>query len=203
MTATWRISASSGAPGWLGMPPLGGDDAAWVAESTTALRAAFGERWSDELDRAVPALLRAGLDRREADDLLSWQLWPVALPLFSIVRARVVGSAALPDFHAAGAAVQPIESASLGPGVQVTARVRLEEADASAALAVLAFDDGEHALALSIDPTVAEVVDLSAPALLDLAGRIDLERPDGSAFRAAPPAGLVVDEPGWSLGGAA
>lgn len=203
MTATWRISASSAAPGWLGMPPLGADDGHWVAESNAALRAAFGERWSDDLDRAVPALLRAGLDRREADDLLSWQLWPVALPVFSIVRARVVPSAALPDFHAAGAAVQPIESSTLGPGVQVTARVRLEEASASAAVAVLAFDDGEAAFALSIDPTVAEVADLSAPALLDLVDRIELERPDGSAFRAEPPAGLVADEAGWSLGGAA
>lgn len=185
------------------MPPLGAHDGDWVAESAEALRAAFGGRWSDDLDRAVPALLQAGLDRREADDLLSWQLWPVALPVLSIVRARVVDSAALPDFHAAGAAVQPIESSTLGPGVQVTARVHLEAAGASAALAVLVFDDGDAAFALSVDPTVAEVVDLSAPALLDLADRVELERPDGSAFRAEPPTGLVVDETGWSLGGAA
>ncbi|WP_156906072.1 hypothetical protein [Agrococcus lahaulensis] len=201
MTATWRISASSAAPGWLGMPPLGGDDGDWVATSTEALRATFGERWSADLDRAVPALLQAGLDRREADDLLSWQLWPVALPVFSIVRARVVDSAALPDFHAAGAAVQPIESSTLGPGVQVTAHVRLPDADAAAAFAVLVFDDGDAAFALSIDPTVAEVADLSAPALLDLVDRARLERPDGSAFRARPPAGLVADGAGWDLGG--
>lgn len=202
MTATWQLSASSAAPGWLGMPPLGTDDAGWVDASAAALRAAFGERWSDDLDQAVPALLQAGLDRREADDLLSWLLWPVALPVFAIVRARVVDSAALPDFHAAGASVQPIESGALGPGVLVTARVRLDEADASAALAVLVFDDGDAAFALSVDPTVAEVVDLSAPALRDLADRVRLERPDGSAFRAQPPAGFVADE-AWSLGGAA
>lgn len=200
MTTTWRISASSAAPGWLGMPPLGADDGDWVASSAEALRRAFGERWSDDLDRAVPALLQAGLDRREAGDLLSWLLWPVALPVFSIVRARVVESAALPDFHAAGASVQPIESSTLGRGVQVTAHVPLPEADASAALAVLVFDDGDAALALLIDPTVAEVVDLSAPALLDLADRIELERPDGSAFRAEPPSGFVVDATGWDLG---
>ncbi|MCR8671471.1 hypothetical protein [Agrococcus sp. HG114] len=202
MTATWRISASSAAPGWLGMPPLGADDAGWVDASTAALRAAFGDRWSADLDSAVPALLQLGLDRREDDDLLSWLLWPVALPVFAVVRARVVDSAALPDFHAAGASVQPVESGTLGPGILVTARVRLEEADASAALAVLAFDDGDAALALSIDPTVAEVVDLSAPALRDLADRVELERPDGSAFRARPPAGIVAAE-AWSLGGAA
>jgi hypothetical protein len=201
VSADWRISASSAAPGWLGMPPLGTDEGDWVATSAAALRVGFGERWSDDLDRAVPALLQAGLDRREPDDLLSWLLWPVALPVFSIVRARVVESVALPDFYAAGAAVQPIESRTLGPGMQVTARVALPEAGASAALAVLVFDDGDAAFALSIDPTVAEVVDLSAPALLDLVDRVELERPDGSAFRAGPPADLVVEEAGWSLGG--
>lgn len=201
MTDMWRISASTAAPGWLGMPGPGGDDAGWVAERSEGLRRAFGDRWTPELDRAVPVLLEAGLSRRDPDDLLAWQVWPGALPVFAVVRARVVDSAAIPDWRESGAAVQPFRSAALGDGVQVSATASIDDVQpgAAAGFVLYAFDDGAATVVVSVEPTLAEVLALCMPGLRDLVDGIEVHRPDGSAFRGSPHPAFVADEAGWPL----
>ena len=200
--STWRMSASTIAPGWLGMPALDGDDDAqdWVAARTDGLRTAFGGRWTPELEQVVPALLTAGLDRRSADDLLSWQVWPGAMPVFATVHARIVASAAIPDWRSSGASVAPFESATLGPGGQVSGTASLDDVrpGTTAAFVIHAFDDGESTVVVSVEPTLAEVLALSMTGLAGLIDRIEVERPDGSAFRSTPPAVFVADG-GWPI----
>lgn len=201
---TWRMSAGTDAPGWLAMPALGGteDPRAWVRSRTDGLRTAFGERWSSELERVVPTLLAAGLDRREQGDLLSWQVWPLALPVLATVHARIVDSAAVPDWLASGADVQPYDSAGLGPGVQVSATAALDEPGTTAAFTLFAFDDGAATVVVAVDPTLAEVLTFSMGGLRTLVDGMRVEAADGTAFRGRPPARFITETEGWPLEGA-
>lgn len=201
---TWRMSASTTAPGWLGMPRLGGDDDArsWVVARTDGLRSAFGDRWTPELEHVVPALLAAGLERRSPDDLLSWQVWPGAMPVFATVHARIVASDAIPDWRDSGGTVAPFESAALGSGVQVSGAAPLDDvrAGATAAFVLYAFDDGASTVVIAVEPTLAEVLALTMTGLRALVDGMEVERGDGSAFRAVPPPAFVSAD-GWPIEG--
>lgn len=201
---TWRMSASTTTPGWLGMPPRdGGDDAdAWVGARTEGLRSAFGDRWTPELERVIPALLTAGLERRSPDDLLSWQVWPGAMPVLATVHARVVASDAIPDWRDSGGTVAPFESATLGPGLQVSGAAPLDDVGpgATAAFVLYAFDDGAATVVIAVEPTLAEVLALCMAGLRELVDGMAVERDDGSAFRAVRPAAFVAGDD-WPIEG--
>jgi hypothetical protein len=196
----WQCTASTDRPGWLAMPALGdaAADAAWLADRLAGARIAFGERWSEEHEALVPELLRAGLDRREPGDLFAWQVWPLALPIFAAVQARIVPSGLVPDWSGQEGSAQPITSAGLGDGVQLVAATALRgyEQLVLGSTAFL-FDDGESTLLVALAPAPRELIALAAAGLRQVVDRLELTRPDGSRFRGLPSSRFVVEAGGW------
>lgn len=195
----WRITTSTDAPGWLDMPEPGDPaaDADWLARREAEARRAFGERWSSQHDELVPVLLRSGLERRELGDLVSWQVWPLALPLFATVRARVVPSEALPAWSDSST-LQPWASAGLGEGVAEHASIPLEGLGGALVSTVqYVFDDGADALVVTVPPTPQALLGFVSAGLRQVIDRAELSRPDGGRFRGAGSPRFVVDE-GWA-----
>lgn len=195
-TEEFEIAATTRSPGWIGMPEPGdaAQDDAWLSEWTERMRVAFGARWSSDVAQLVPALLRAGLDRRQLGDLLAWQVWPAAMPAFATVRARVVASSGAPAWGSDGETVQPFDSAGLGPGVVVHARAALGCSGEQAAAVLYAFDDGATSVVVSMEPTLLELLSLCAAGMRELVDGMELTKPDGSAFRGLPSDGFVPVE---------
>lgn len=198
-TDEFEIAATTRSPGWIGMPELGDAEAdrAWLREWTDRMGAGFGARWSADAAQLVPALLHAGLDRRQPGDLLAWQVWPAAMPVFATVRARVVASSGVPAWGSDGETVQPFDSAGLGPGVVVHARAALGDSGEQVAAVLYAFDDGATSVVVSMEPTLLELLSLCAAGLRELVDGMELTRPDGSRFRGVDPAGFIRAE-SWS-----
>lgn len=200
-TQLWHCTAPIDRPGWLVMPRIGDQraDAAWLAERSAGARTAFGERWSAQHEEIVPTLLRAGLDRREPGDLFAWQVWPLALPIFATVQARIIPSSLVPTWTDRDGALQPTSSAGLGDGVQVLAATPLPGyEEAKVGTSVFVFDDGESALLVVLSPMPQELLALTLPGLRQVLDRMELTRPDGSRFQGVP-ADSFVEAEGWGV----
>ncbi|WP_306232997.1 hypothetical protein [Agrococcus beijingensis] len=196
----WRSTASTDRPGWLAMPRLGDEaaDAAWLADRIAGARVAFGERWSDQHEQLVPELLRAGLDRREQGDLFAWQVWPLALPIFATVQARIMPSGLVPRWSEHDGSLQPISSAGLGEGVQLLATAPLPGYErAVLGSTAFVFDDGDSAVMIALAPTPQELMALAASGLRQVVDRMEVTRPDGSRFIGLPSERFVVEADGW------
>ena len=195
----WHAEASIDVPGWLGLPPIG-EEAGWVDERLGGLRTAAGDRWTAELERTAPILLQSGLDRRDPDDMLAWQVWPGPMPFVAIARLRVADSAGPPAWEGEDVRSEPIDSPTLGRGTRLMATARLDGAGEGERASFLAYlwDDGGTTVALSVDPTLTQLAMLTVPGLESLAERTSIVRDDGTRFWVAAPTDEAAAEV-WAL----
>lgn len=189
-------------PGWLLLPD--GLDAAdqetWVAEGTRLLSPIIGTDRGDGVETTeadVREVLVGGLvKRRNSDSYLIYQVWPVAGPFAVYCHVNVVDSEALPDWQAIDGTVHPAEGRHVGPGLQWATHQRVEHEGDNVDLTSVhfVFDDGDVALQLSLEESVAQLIAKTVFAFTTLKDAVRLKRADGSTFTAATPTGIGTDE---------
>lgn len=192
-TGAWQARCSTTQAGWLGIPRLAEHEGdAWITARAAELRDDWAERWQPEHAAMVGEMLRAALERR-GDDLLVFQVWPVRAPIAATVRIGGLASAQLPDWRRVEGIVQLIDAPGIGPGVQLT-RSHDEGEGVRSGTVDLVFDDGADAVMVRVEPTLRELLDMLAPGLAGVLASLEVDRPDGTRFRALPPAGVTAGE---------
>lgn len=180
----WTLTGSSETPGWLEIPTPDSPESArrWVGEQTAAMRAAWGEGWEPAHEGVVPAMLEAALAHRRDQDALAFQLWPTNAAVCLFVHAAV---GEVDDEIAAPAEAVPYDSAGLGPGLHVP--VARTVAGATVLGAEFVFRSGARVVAVSVEPTLPELLAILLPAVHGFVQSLVLTGPAGRRFRADPP----------------
>ncbi|MCT9818881.1 hypothetical protein N3K63_01130 [Microbacterium sp. W1N] len=204
--AGWTLTGSSDEPGWLLLPRTDSEASrrAWVDAQAGALRDAWAHTWQPEHDHVIPAMLGAALARRRDEDALAFQLWPTNAALCLIVHAAVgdtdtaEGTLVVPAPAAGDLAdvrtgdAVPYDSEGLGPGVHVP--VVGTVAGATVVGAEFVFRSGTRVVAVSVEPTLPELLAILMPAIHGFVQSLVLEGPAGERFRAEP-AGILGAAP--------
>lgn len=196
-------------PGWFFVPAAMDEAQArqWLAEGVAALGPVIGVPGWDEqptTEAQVREVLQQAIDARaESDALALFQVWPVVGAAAVMCRVAVVRSDTLPGPDDTDAVARPIGAPHVGPGVQYsTSRTLGSGADQVVLSSLhLVFDDGDVALALSLEESVAPLIAHATPGLAILKDVIRMRRVrDGAPFVSVAPQGLTVDE-SWDATG--
>lgn len=191
-------------PGWYLVPP--DLDAQLQREWTDAcvedLRVLLSSEDPDDepvAEHDVRALLAAALDLRASSPSVAiFQVWPVRLAATVQCHVTILASADLPNWsEVEGVSLFPVEGEHLGPGLQCA--VRREDPDDGELLSLhYVFDDGDSALLLSLDESLAPLIGAALPGFVMLKDVLRMTRADGRQFAAVAPTGVAIDEE-WAL----
>lgn len=183
---TWQVTAHSDVAGWLPIPQRGDAAAAdWIAAGTAQLRAAWGERWEPAHEQVVPVLLGAALEHRAPEDALAFQVWPVAAAVCFFVHVAVGELGAGERMPGPGDGVL-YDAAGLGLGIQLPI---FDEVAGERVLGLQFLFVGEgQAVSVVVEPTLGRLLTPLMPQVHAFVQSIRLTAPDGSLFRAEPPA---------------
>jgi len=181
----WQVTGTSLDAGWLLIPEheTEADAGAWVRENTDALRIAWADAWQPVFHDVVPAMLRAAVEHRRAEDALAFQLWPTNAPvcIFVHVQAGILEPAALPG---PGEGVL-YEAAGLGQGVQ---SVIVETVGGARVIGVrFVFASPELTVVVEVEPTLPELLATLFASVHGFVQSLRVTASDGTAFVAAQP----------------
>ncbi len=194
---TWRISGTSLDNGWLPIPVQGDADEVerWVVENLDALRASWGEGWSEDAEEVVPLVLEAALEHRRPEDALAFQVWPAPHPVCVFVHVAM-GRRGADDVMPGPGDGFLFESDGLGQGVLVPRTEQID--DASVVGYDIVFSFSEHVVVIvSVEPTFSDLLGLVSPSIQAFVSSLELVDPDGGVRRSDAPA-LLEAQPGNS-----
>lgn len=185
-------------PGWIAIPDDfdAAEREAWVERCTTQLEAAWGELWSPEVAYRVREMLRVAVDERP-DAQFVFDVWPVFRTVRARVQVDVFNPQSLPDWRAEGYSVLAYEDAPIGPGITCV-RMHDVEGDGGEQSTIVewctVFESEEVALVVLVAPTLPHLLGQILPGLHGMIQSLQVGLPDGTAFRAAPPRDVVIDD---------
>lgn len=200
MTETWQAEIALTSDRWTQIPRADRNEgaAAWVEESLTGLREAWGEAWSDELVPTARTLLAHNL----AEDLHPGTLaallhWPVPAPAVSRVRVVLGGGEPIgaDEWRQQGFDVDEYTGAALGPGLKCVGS-RTGEVDGETVellTGLFVFATQEASVMVVIEAGSPEVFGLTFAEMPLFLAELEVVGPDGTLFSAEPPPGLTTD----------
>ena len=151
--------------------------------------------WSATVSLSSPGWTQVSHPRVPDADLLTLELDHEQAPIPVRVHVRAGRSRPVTTWAEAGYQVSSYTAAELGPGLQCVAQQETHGAGGQIVIvaAQFVFTAEEESVLVAVEPTVRELFALAFTGLHELLGTLQVQRPDGSQFRALPVPGHTLD----------
>ena len=124
------------------------------------------------------------LEKVNGDELTAFAVLPFRFPMLTVLKALIVDRGLVPpETDSDATSVRRVESAGLGPGIQMVWNEHHPEQNLTVSMQVYVFADDDHAVLINVEPIHVMGAVAMTPGLSGFIDSMNVKRDDGSVFQ--------------------